>query len=77
MTNSRDAAERDAVRRIQRGDIAGLEDLVQRYQLQAARAAYLVVRDRSLAQDLVKPHSCVRSSASMASTLNDPSGRGS
>ena len=54
MANRRDAAERDAVRRIQRGDISGLQDLVQRYQLQAARAAYLVVRDRSLAQDLVQ-----------------------
>ena len=54
MTNGRDATEREAVRRIQRGDISGLEELVQRYQLQAARAAYLVVRDRGLAQDLVQ-----------------------
>ena len=54
MTKGRDAKEREAVRRIQRGDISGLEELVQRYQLQAARAAYLVVRDRGLAQDLVQ-----------------------
>jgi RNA polymerase sigma-70 factor (ECF subfamily) len=54
VTSDRDATEREAVRRIKRGDISGLEDLVERYQLQAARAAYLIVRDRSLAQDLVQ-----------------------
>ena len=39
---------------MQAGDIAGLELLVTTYQLQAARAAFLVVRDRSLAQDVVQ-----------------------
>ena len=54
MTCSRGTIEAEAVRRIQRGDTSGLEQLVQRYQLHAARAAYLVVRDRSLAQDVVQ-----------------------
>jgi RNA polymerase sigma-70 factor (ECF subfamily) len=46
--------EAEAVQRLQRGDLAALELLVRRYQVQAARAAYLVVRDRALAQDVVQ-----------------------
>jgi RNA polymerase sigma-70 factor (ECF subfamily) len=46
--------ERDAIQQLKRGDIAGLEVLVRRYQVQAVRAAYLVVRDRALAQDVVQ-----------------------
>src|SRR5688572_14373836 len=45
--------ERQAVDRLRGGDIGGLEVLVQRHQLQATRAAYLVVRDRQLAEDIV------------------------
>jgi RNA polymerase sigma-70 factor (ECF subfamily) len=45
--------ERHAVDRLRGGDIGGLETLVCRYQLQATRAAYLVVRDRQLAEDIV------------------------
>lgn len=45
--------ERLAVDRLRSGDISGLEVLVQRHQLQATRAAYLVVRDRQLAEDIV------------------------
>jgi RNA polymerase sigma factor (sigma-70 family) len=45
--------ERDAIERLRRGDIGGLETLVRRYQLQATRAAYLIVRDRQLAEDIV------------------------
>lgn len=45
--------ERQAVDRLRSGDIGGLEVLVQRHQLQATRAAYLVVRDRQLAEDIV------------------------
>jgi len=44
--------ERDAIERLRRGDIGGLETLVRRYQLQATRAAYLIVRDRQLAEDI-------------------------
>jgi RNA polymerase sigma-70 factor (ECF subfamily) len=45
--------EAHAIERLRRGDIGGLETLVRRYQLQATRAAYLVVRDRQLAEDIV------------------------
>jgi len=54
VTSGRGGIDAEAVRRIQRGDISGLDELVRHYQVQAARAAYLVVRDRSLAQDLVQ-----------------------
>jgi RNA polymerase sigma-70 factor (ECF subfamily) len=47
------AEERHAIERLRRADISGLETLVRRYQLQATRAAYLVVRDRQLAEDIV------------------------
>jgi RNA polymerase sigma-70 factor (ECF subfamily) len=46
--------EREAIQQLKQGDIAGLEMLVRRYQVQAVRAAYLVVRDRALGQDLVQ-----------------------
>jgi RNA polymerase sigma-70 factor (ECF subfamily) len=46
--------ETEAIQRLRHGDIAALETLVRRYQVQAARAAYLVVRDRALAQDVVQ-----------------------
>jgi RNA polymerase sigma-70 factor (ECF subfamily) len=46
--------EADAIQRLRRGDIAALEVLVKRYQVQAVRAAYLVVRDRQLAEDVVQ-----------------------
>lgn len=45
--------ERHAIERLRRGDIGGLETLVRRYQLQATRAAYLIVRDPQLAEDIV------------------------
>lgn len=45
--------ERDAVARLKRGDIGGLEVLAKTYQLRATRAADLIVRDRSLAEDIV------------------------
>jgi RNA polymerase sigma-70 factor, ECF subfamily len=46
--------EADAIQRLRRGDIAALEVLVRRYQVRAVRAAYLVVRDRQLAEDVVQ-----------------------
>jgi RNA polymerase sigma-70 factor (ECF subfamily) len=49
-----DVEEQDAVRRLKRGEIAGLEFLVQRYQARAVRAAYLVTRDRGVATELVQ-----------------------
>jgi len=46
--------ERLAIARLKRGDLSGLETLVRRHQVPAIRAAYLVVRDRALAEDLVQ-----------------------
>src|SRR5262249_17455263 len=46
--------EAEAIVRLKRGDIGGLEALVQRYQLPALRAAYLITHDRSLAEDVAQ-----------------------
>lgn len=46
--------ESDAILRLHRGEIAALDVLVRRYQLRAVRAAYLVTRDRALAEDVVQ-----------------------
>ncbi len=43
-----------AITRLKTGDISGLETLVRRYQLKAVRAAYLITRDRLLAEDLTQ-----------------------
>ncbi len=45
--------EREALVRLKAGDIAALEVLTRTYQLRAVRAADLVVRDRTLAEDIV------------------------
>ena len=37
--------EREAVERLQRGDIGGIEFLVRQYQVRAVRGAYLVTRE--------------------------------
>ena len=44
----------EAIRRMKRGEIEGLEELVTRYQVQAVRTAYLVVQDLSLAEDMAQ-----------------------
>jgi len=46
--------EAQAIARLKRGDIDALEVLVRRYQVQAIRAAYVVTRDRALAEDIVQ-----------------------
>lgn len=46
--------ERRAVDRLKDGDIGGLEILVWLHQVQTTRAAYLILRDRSLAEDVVQ-----------------------
>jgi RNA polymerase sigma-70 factor, ECF subfamily len=46
--------ERKAVERLKRGDVGGLEVLVRRHHTRAVRAAYLIVRDRSLAEDVAQ-----------------------
>ena len=48
------ASDAEAMRRCQQGDIGGLAELVARYQLPAMRAAYLLVQDRALAEDIVQ-----------------------
>ncbi|MEA2576308.1 MAG: hypothetical protein QOH93_3606 [Chloroflexia bacterium] len=46
--------EAEAIARLKRGDIGGLEGLVRLYQVQAVRAAYLVTRDLASAEDVVQ-----------------------
>ncbi len=43
-----------AVARMKAGDIAGLAEVVHLYQTRALRAAYLITRDRSSAEDVVQ-----------------------
>jgi RNA polymerase sigma-70 factor (ECF subfamily) len=43
-----------SIARMRSGDIGGLAWLVETYQLQGVRTAYLIVRDRSLAEDIVQ-----------------------
>lgn len=46
--------ERQALARLRRGDIGGLEILVQLYQVKATRAAFLITRDRAAAEDIMQ-----------------------
>lgn len=46
--------EAGAIQRMRRGDIAGLAFVVQRYQVEAVRAAYLITGERALAEDIVQ-----------------------
>jgi RNA polymerase sigma-70 factor (ECF subfamily) len=46
--------EQQAVARLRRGDISGLETLVRLHQVQATRVAYLVTRDQALAEDIMQ-----------------------
>lgn len=46
--------EEFAIARLRAGDAGGLEYLVRTYQEQALRTAYLVTRDRPLAEDIVQ-----------------------
>lgn len=46
--------ESEAISRLKRGDISGLEALVMLYQNQALRVAYLTTRDYALAEDVVQ-----------------------
>jgi RNA polymerase sigma-70 factor (ECF subfamily) len=49
-----DVRVRQAIARLKCHDIAGLETLVHVYQLKAVRAAFLIVSDSSLAEDIVQ-----------------------
>lgn len=46
--------EQEAIARLKRGDIGGLEVLVHKYQVQAMRTTYLIIRDHALAEDIVQ-----------------------
>jgi RNA polymerase sigma-70 factor (ECF subfamily) len=46
--------DREAIRRMKNGEIGGLEALVDRYQVRAARAAFFVTHDEALAEDIVQ-----------------------
>lgn len=46
--------EQLAISRLKQGDFEALETLVLRYQVQAVHAAYLIVRNRALAEDVVQ-----------------------
>jgi len=44
----------EAIRRLKRGDMGGLETLMGRYQVKAARAAFLITHDEAVAQDVIQ-----------------------
>lgn len=46
--------EQEAIAALRQGDINGLALLVTRYQVKAIRAAYLIMRDESAAQEVVQ-----------------------
>ncbi|MEX2599320.1 MAG: RNA polymerase sigma factor [Dehalococcoidia bacterium] len=46
--------ESDAISRLKQGDIAGLDSLMLAHQVEAIRTAFLVIHDRTLAEDIVQ-----------------------
>lgn len=46
--------ESEAIELLRHGDINGLEELVQRFYIHAVRTAYLITRDRPVAEDIVQ-----------------------
>ena len=46
--------DRIAISRLKQGDLSAVEPLVKRYQVQAVRAAYAIVRDRDVAEDVAQ-----------------------
>jgi RNA polymerase sigma-70 factor, ECF subfamily len=46
--------DRSAVKRLKRGEVQGLEWLVSRYQVEAARVAFLITQDAHLADDIMQ-----------------------
>jgi RNA polymerase sigma-70 factor, ECF subfamily len=46
--------EKLAIARLKQGDLDGMGPLVKRYQVQAVSAAFLIVRDPKLAEDIVQ-----------------------
>ena len=54
MENNLCREDRNAISRIKQGDLSALETLVKRYQVQAVHAAYIIVYDRTLAEDIAQ-----------------------
>ncbi|MEP7290423.1 MAG: sigma-70 family RNA polymerase sigma factor [Chloroflexota bacterium] len=52
--DERQAALAHAIARLRRGDMGGLESLMEAYQVKAVRTAYLITRDRAAAEDIVQ-----------------------
>ena len=46
--------DQNAISRLKKGDLNGLEILINRYQAQAVQGAYLILFDRSLAEEIVQ-----------------------
>jgi len=46
--------DRIAISRLKQGDLSAVEPLVKRYQVQAVHAAYAIVRDKPLADDVAQ-----------------------
>jgi RNA polymerase sigma-70 factor (ECF subfamily) len=46
--------ERASIAQLKAGDVGGLAALVETFQVQAVRTAYLIVRDRALAEDITQ-----------------------
>jgi len=46
--------DQDAIQRLKRGDMGGLHVLVDRYQVRAARVAYLITQDSVMAEDIMQ-----------------------
>jgi RNA polymerase sigma-70 factor (ECF subfamily) len=46
--------DRIAISRLKQGDLSAVEPLVKRYQVQAVHAAYAIVRDRAVAEDVAQ-----------------------
>lgn len=44
--------DKDAIQQLKGGDVHGLESLVEKYQVTAIRAAYLIVQDEEAAKDI-------------------------
>ncbi|MBX3063521.1 MAG: RNA polymerase sigma factor [Anaerolineae bacterium] len=47
-------SEQDAISKLKAGEISGLETLVRLHQVRALRTAYLILRDRAAAEDVVQ-----------------------
>lgn len=46
--------DQTAISRLKQGDLSALETLIKRYQVQAVHAAYAIVYDRALAEDIAQ-----------------------